>query len=242
MAMMNGFLNIKSFTCRNSVTSIMQSDHIIKQFSIIIIFIVITGCNRPVAELFPDSEELRPVKIYVVSHGWHVGIVLPNNEMFESCVPSNYHGLQFNYNEFGWGDRDYYMSENPGLWISFKAAVWPTSSVVHAASFDREVGNQFSGSEIVEILLSEKGFEALCARLVADMEKDRDGQLIMLESGWYANSHFYKSDRRYILPRTSNKWVARLLREAGAPVTPFYALTSGNVIYQSRQIGNLIGE
>lgn len=214
----------------------------VKKLNILILYVVITGCNRPVAELFPAAEELRPVKIHVVSHGWHVGIVLPNIDLFEICVPPGYHGLDYNYNEFGWGDREYYMSESPGIWTSFKAAFWPTSSVVHAAAFDREVSSQFGGSAIVEIMISEKGFEALCDRLVSHMETDSDGRLIILESGWYADSRFYNSGRRYILPRTSNKWVAKLLREAGAPITPFYALTSGNVIYQSRQFGDLIGE
>ncbi|TVQ12904.1 MAG: DUF2459 domain-containing protein [Balneolaceae bacterium] len=200
---------------------------------------VITGCNRPVTDLFPDDPELRPVRIYVVSHGWHVGIVLPSNEIFREYMPQNYHGIDYRFNEFGWGDRQYYMTENPGIWLALKGAFWPTLSVIHAAGFDRDVDVEFRGAKTVEIMLSEKGFDALCARLASDMAYDDEGLAVILDSGWYADSRFYASERRYFLPRTSNKWVARLLREAGAPITPFYGLTSGNVIYQSRKFGEL---
>jgi uncharacterized protein (TIGR02117 family) len=201
---------------------------------------VVSACNRPVSDLFPPDPELRPVRIYVVSHGWHVGIVLPTNEIFKDNMPANYHGLKYRYNEFGWGDRAYYMTENPGVWLTLKGAFWPTRSVVHAAAFDRDVGVEFRGAKTVEVMLSEKGFNALCAALASDLVYDGEGLAVILDSGWYADSRFYASDRRYFLPRTSNKWVAGLLREAGAPITPFYGYTSGNVIYQSRKFGELI--
>jgi uncharacterized protein (TIGR02117 family) len=200
---------------------------------------VVTACNRPVSDLFPRDPELRPVRIYVVSHGWHVGIVLPSNEIFRENMPPNYHGLEYRFNEFGWGDRAYYMTEKPGVWLTMKGAFWPTLSVIHAAGFDRDVGAEFRGATTIEVMLSEKGFDALCAALASDLAYDGDGMAVMLDSGWYADSRFYASDRRYFLPRTSNKWVARLLREAGAPITPFYGFTSGNVIYQSRKFGEL---
>ncbi|MFU8859835.1 MAG: DUF2459 domain-containing protein [Cyclonatronaceae bacterium] len=191
-------------------------------------------------DLFPEDPELRTVRIFVVSHGWHVGIVLPSNDIFRESMPVNYHGPGYRFNEFGWGDRKYYMDEDPGFWLALRGALWPTRSVIHAAGFNRDVDIEFPGSTKVEILLSEQGFEALCARLAGDMVYDPEGLAVILESGWYADSRFYASGKRYFLPRTSNKWVAQLLREAGAPITPFYGLTSGNVIYQSRQFGELI--
>jgi uncharacterized protein (TIGR02117 family) len=197
------------------------------------------GCNRPAADLFPDSQELRPVSVWVVSHGWHVGIVLPHNDIFMEAMPPNYHGLKYRYSEFGWGDRTYYMTENPGFWTTLKGGLWPTPSVIHAAAFDRSTDEQFRRATMVRIYLTEQGFGALCEALISDMKLDKEGYAVILESGWYADSRFYASPRRYYLPRTSNKWVARLLREAGAPITPFYALTSGNVIYQARKFGDV---
>lgn len=201
---------------------------------------VTSGCNRPVSDLFPEDPELRPVRIYVVSHGWHVGIVLPSNAIFREHMPENYHGTGYRFNEFGWGDRKYYMTEDPGFWLALRGALWPTKSVIHAAGFNRDVNGEFPRARKVEIMLSEQGFAALCRRLAADMVYDDEGLAVILESGWYADSRFYASGKRYFLPRTSNKWVAKLLREAGAPITPFYGLTSGNLIYQSRQFGELI--
>ena len=40
--------------------------------------------------------------------------------------------------------------------------------------------------------------------------------------------------------RTCNKWVAQALRSAGCPITPFYALTADNVIYQVAKFGTVV--
>ena len=50
-------------------------------------------------------------------------------------------------------------------------------------------------------------------------------------------SRFYPARERYYLWRTCNTWTARALRAAGVPITPLYAITAGNVMYQARQSG-----
>lgn len=197
------------------------------------------SCNKAIPELFPENPDERPVTVYVVSHGWHVGIAVPVDSTFLEIMPVGLHARDKRYAEFGWGDRSYYMADDPGIWKTIKAAVWPTRSVLHVDGIRMGPEMYFSQLRRVKIGLSVSGYEELLREIEYHFSVDGEGQIIDLGPGLYGFSRFYASDRRYFATRNSNKWVARLLRKAGAPITPAYALTSGNVIRQSRQFGEL---
>ena len=88
----------------------------------------------------------------------------------------------------------------------------------------------FPESELVELHLSRRGFEAMARFVDEEYQRDREGQPVRLERGLYGASWFYAAHGTYHLFNTCNTWVARALRAAELPVTPTGVITAGGVI------------
>lgn len=183
---------------------------------------------------FEDDQPFIEVK--VLSHGWHVGLILPVNEQFIELMPASMHASHFSYAEVGWGDRDFYTGVHRGLWGKFKGAILPTLSVVHVVAFNIEPERQFGGLEMQTLYITEEGYAQLLFEFLRTFEYDTNGEIIPLKDGLYATALFYSSRRRYFLPRTSNTWVAQLLKEGGLPFTPWLSTTSRAVMRQANAI------
>jgi uncharacterized protein (TIGR02117 family) len=198
-----------------------------------------TACSPSGNELFPKDEAKRPIPVYLRSHGWHVGLLLPVNEQFKEAMPDRLHinSSAQNYAELGWGDRHYYMSPDPGFWSTLKAGVWPTASVLHVAGYSRLPRMQ--QGRVVRVMLSEAGYDALLRRAASyfELSEHQAGHAIELGEGLYGDARFYASDARYYFPKTSNRWVAALLEEAGAPLNSFTTLSAGTLMRRSRAFG-----
>lgn len=70
-------------------------------------------------------------QVMVISTGWHTDIILRAEDIPPETLPEIADFSDARYVMFGWGDRDFYMTPEPGLWITLKAALWPTVSVMH---------------------------------------------------------------------------------------------------------------
>lgn len=197
-----------------------------------------SSCLGPISQLYPEDESERPVTIYVTSHGWHVGIVT-ETALVEPWLPTIEQLPDTRYLEFGWGDAGYYTNPNPGLAELLNAALWPTPSVLHIAGFDMPVSSKFPNSKIVRIHISEKGMEKLAQFLASAIKTDEHERAVYITDGLYGDSLFIEAYGLYYVPNTSNLWTARALRKTGLPITPVYAITEGNLIYQARQAGEL---
>jgi uncharacterized protein (TIGR02117 family) len=204
-----------------------------------VLLVFITGCLGPVKELYPEDPDERPVPVYLVGHGWHVGIAIEKTYI-KDLLPDHPDIPQATFLKFGWGDGRYYTDSEAGFWLMMRAAVLPTRSVLHVVGIDMPVERYFGASTIVKVQVSEQGAENL-GKFVADrFRKNSDGDVIYAADGLYSNSSFYEANGRYYLPKTSNTWTARALRQTGFPITPVYSLTSGNVIQQARKDGELL--
>ncbi len=209
------------------------------KWHLIIILFLTTGCLGPVTELYPDDDEQRNVKAYVISHGWHVAIAF-EGEFLREKLPAHDRIPETEYLMIGWGDNKYYPAERPGVGLFLRAAFLPTGSVVHVVGIDRPVEANFTESDIVKVRLGDKGMDKMSGYIAGSFHRDSNKTLNFTAEGLYNNSAFFEANGLYFFPRTSNRWVARVLRKSGFPITPFYAVTSGNVIYQARKKGELV--
>ncbi len=197
------------------------------------------GCLGPVQHLYPEDEELRPVPVYIISHGWHVGIAI-EREHIEPFLPQHEKMPQAAIFKFGWGDGRYYTDSEAGFGLMMRAALLPTRSVIHVVGIDMPVERYFTASTIVRVQVTEEGAQEL-AKFIGDRFRlNREDIPQFAAEGLYRNSTFFKARGRYFIPKTSNTWTARALRQTGYPITPFYAITSGNVIKQARKDGEVL--
>jgi uncharacterized protein (TIGR02117 family) len=171
--------------------------------------------------------------IYVVSHGWHAGIVVRMADVAPGAWPEAQDFAHAEYLEVGWGDRDYYQARDPGFLDAVAAAFVPEPGVLHIVGFRGEVRRTFPASDVVELRISPQGLALLVARVRASYERDAAGQAVLLGPGLYGDSRFYGSVERFHLFRTCNVWTAEVLRAAGLPIES--SLTADGVMDEARR-------
>jgi len=187
---------------------------------------LLVGCaNAPLAELPQAPLE---ASIILVPQGGHTGIAVRRVDIPAALIPEKRDFPDAAFLEFGWGDRDFYMAEAPGPWVSFKAAFLPTRSAVHVAGVHGDLAARFPGSEIVEIPLSRPALLGLLRYVHDAFERDGRGVAEPLGPG------FYPGRETFHLLRTCNVWTAGALRAAGLPVRD--ALTVGGIMKQVRPL------
>jgi uncharacterized protein (TIGR02117 family) len=204
------------------------------------LFSACVACAAPVKGLFPPAENEHTRTIYLVSHGWHAGIVVKRTDIPDGIWLEQNDFPDSEYLEIGWGDRAYYMPPESHWSTALKAALWPTQSVLHIVRFSDTVSAYFPNSEIIKIKLSSQGFERLIRYIADSYAKDETGHAILLGPGLYGNSHFYLSREIYHGFKTCNVWTARALRAAGCPITPAFAIRVEGLMSRARTFGVVV--
>lgn len=205
----------------------------------VIMLPLLTACLGPASDLYPEEKKQRTVPAYVISHGWHVGIAFESRYL-RNRLPSHERLPEAEFYMIGWGDNRYYPADRFRLDRFLRAAFLPTGSVLHVVGIDGPVDSYFSNSQIVRVWLTEEGMSRMSDYIAGYFHKNDEGRIEHAADGLYSNSSFFEARGLYFFPRTSNRWTAKALRRSGFPITPFYALTSGNVIAQSRRHGETI--
>jgi len=200
------------------------------------------GCaaqSNPGAAPAADAQPTMHL-VHVVRHGWHSGIVVRAADVPEHAWPARREFVGAEYLEVGWGDRAYYQAPDPSVWIGLRALLWPTPGVLHMVGFSGPVEHYFASAEIVALQVTPQSLARLVAAVAASHEQDAAGRPIPLGPGFYGTSRFYASNEVFHLFATCNVWVAAMLREAGAPVSPALSPTSGALFAQLRRHGQVI--
>jgi uncharacterized protein (TIGR02117 family) len=192
------------------------------------------ACAAPASHLCRAPPEQPAEVIYVVSHGWHAGLVLPSRTAALAHWPLVSNTRLEEQVEVGWGERDYYMTSDPGWWLAVEAVLVPNESVLHLVWLNAPVEESFPGSEILEIRLSATGMERLSRYIGDSFARNEHGQGIDLGAGLYGDSRFYLSREHYHAFNTCNVWVARALQDAGCPISPVFAFTVNDLMRRVR--------
>lgn len=179
----------------------------------------------------PDS--LRT--IYIVRRGWHTGVAVAVSDWPNQAWTVLNDFPRVDYLEFGWGDERFYQAEKNTLWLGSRAALWPTSSVIHVIGLQTPIATNVHADEIVAVRIPLEGVR----RLTAAIEEEFAGERPTPPSGSALASapspnRFYKSERRFFFPRMCNWWIARRLQNAGCPIQPWSVITASRVIREAR--------
>jgi len=191
------------------------------------------GCAAPVPA--PEATDASVGgRIYVVSHGWHAGLVLRRADIPDEAWPEKRDFPDAEYLEIGWGDRDYYQAREPGMGTLLKAALWPTASVLHVVGFRGAVAANFPHSVILALPVTRDGLARLVDFIDAAHDRRSGAPLASLGPGLYGDSRYYPARGRFHLFNNCNRWTARALRAAGFEIDE--VLTAGGLFAELRRV------
>jgi len=184
--------------------------------------------------LYPAPSGAERVEVFVVSHGYHAGIVLPRARIANLAGTKGHAALTvvaarfglYPWLEIGWGDEGFYTSVPTVASLTVSSAVRAlfrsgNPSVLHVVGLTDEPRTTFLHADMVRVELSEPGFERLLGRLEATfaMGAARSD----LGPGLYGPSLFFRAVGTFHLFNVCNHWIADLLDAAGVPTAPVLA-------------------
>ncbi|MCG7928798.1 MAG: TIGR02117 family protein [Candidatus Thiodiazotropha lotti] len=169
-------------------------------------------------------------QVYVVSHDWHTGFVIPSTKVYES-IPALQERFEQSRNiEFGWGDKKFYQAEEITTSLALRAILWPTETVVHAVAVPENVRGYFSNSEVERLCLNDKEITTLVAFISNSFSKSSLAEVEPLSEGIYGDSQFYKGAGTYHLLNTCNEWTAKGLKSIGMDIVPTSKFTAESIM------------
>lgn len=207
---------------------------------IVLLSLLLFACASPPKGLFPPDPDEPSATIYLVSHGWHAGIVIKRADIPAGVWPQHNEFPEAEYLEVGWGDKDFYMTPSAGLGITLKAGLLPTPSVLQVVGFSAPVTRYFTRSKVIRIDLSRAGLERLCRYIEDSYAGDDITPSRPLGPSLYGEGRFYLSRETYHAFNTCNAWTARALREAGCPIRPVANLRVDTLMTNAAKFGTVL--
>ena len=202
--------------------------------------LVFTGCAIPIKGLYPPISKQESKVVYVVSHGWHTGIIVHTDDIPKDTIPEKSHFNKATFLEIGWGDKGFYQSPKITLRLTLQALFLPSDSVMHVVGFSQKPEKEFPYSEIIQLQLSDVGFQEMIKEIHTTFDRQNHSIAQGLRKGLYGDSKFYTAKGKYSALHTCNNWTASMLRASGFPITVQYSASASNIIDQIHMRGRII--
>lgn len=202
-----------------------------------IIFALLTsglfyGCSGAPYVVHPQEkiDDVSISRIYVVSHGWHTGLVVPGSKLNTALPDLAQRFGEPAFYEIGWGDNGFYQAKKITTRLTLKAMFWAAGAIVHIVAVPESPYDSFPRSQISESCISETELASLISFLKNSFIHNEAGRIIPLAAGIYGNAQFYEGAGRYYLFNTCNKWTAKGLNSAGFDLSPTFKLTASSIM------------
>ena len=186
--------------------------------------------------LWPPAPEAAHIEVFVVSHGYHAGIVVPRAALVGQSSRRALSALgyvasrfaDFDRLEIGWGDEGFYRAvptaRSLTAALAVRALLRPGNpSVLHVVGVKNDPRAMFANSDLVRLELGAAGFERMADKLDATFARSPDGLPEELGAGLYGASLFFRANGAFHLFNVCNHWIAGLLDAAGVPTAPVLA-------------------
>jgi hypothetical protein len=211
--------------------------------------ILLSACAAPVESLQTTNPDFPARTIFVSLDTWHAMIAFPRENGTEdpglttggnSSDPgpqSSALGSQHLYEEWGYAERAWYLEDQRGLSGVVRALFWPTEGVVEVGHYDHVWADRTPQppAELFTFRVSDEGYQRLRRHLRGTISVDAP----IVSVG---QSSFYPSVRSYHLFHTCHQYAAHALREAGLPISAFWAVNRTSLAWQLRRAAKLIAE
>ena len=168
--------------------------------------------------LAADSESSPVNIIYVSNIGWHTGVILRSADLGEELRSLLPEAEQSKFLEFGWGDREFYLSRKYSFFGAFKAAFFSSASVLQVAGFNQAPAEFFPQSEVTRLEITHEGLLRLEAKIQKTLQLDETQRPRAIDQSLYGEGHFYEAKGDFSIRHTCNTWASDTLVEAGCPI------------------------
>jgi uncharacterized protein (TIGR02117 family) len=176
--------------------------------------------------------------VYLVSRGYHTGIVVPAGPASEYILPLS--GEVSGWAEFGWGESYYYQTPETVWSDAPRALLFSKGSVVRMESFPEGPGPAISRSGYaVRFNLTGEKFARLC-QFIDQSFKKRDGLVVRESAERQGAVGYYTSVHSYHLFNTCNTWAARALEAAGTGVSSCGVIFASQLFFRAEEKGEVI--
>ncbi len=228
--------------------------NVARRWTAAILALASVGCAAPRADLWPPSDATPSHTIIVSVDTWHSMIAFPRTEgkglrtetqpsevrspasgfPSQSSVLSTQHS---SYEEWGYAEQGWYLEGRMGLGGVFRALFWASPGVVEVGQYERLWSPRTPDppSEEFTFRLSPQGYQRLHDHLEATIARREP----IPTAG---SSQFYAARKAYHVFHHCHHYTARALREAGLPVSTFWALTRGMFTAQLRRAERIAAE
>lgn len=195
--------------------------------------------RQPDVELASHAEEAELLPIYIISNGFHTGIILRTDDVSRKIWPEVDAIPEHPYVEVGWGSEKFYRARQitPGIVLG---AAFPNASVLHVVGWDRNPEELFSSGDMIRLEIDQDQFNALTQHIHDSYERDRYEVIDNLGPGIYGDGFFFRAKGKYFFPNTCNVWTARGLKKAGIPIIPETCSLADSVLSSARKVGTTI--
>lgn len=203
--------------------------------------LLLSACASPVEGLWPPAPDSSARIIVVSLDTWHAMIAFPREKQTDDpaldeqkqsgfIFPPSYQPSAIGsslFEEWGYAERAWYVEGKTGLSGIVRALFWPTEGVVEVGHYDRVWAERTPQppAELFMFRMSEEGYHRLRRHLYSTLL--RDEPIVS-----FGQSVFYPARRSYHLFHTCHQYAAQTLREAGLPLSAFWAFNRTSLAWQ----------
>jgi len=172
-------------------------------------------------------------RVWVVSNGWHSGIVLARADVPENVIPEIADFPQARFFEFGWGDAEFYPAREAGAWLALRAA-FPGPAVMHVAGLPDHPARIWPNVTILPFAVDADALRRLLDFLRHSFDRAGAGRAVVTARGIYPFSLFYPATGRFHVFNNCNTWTAQALTAMGLGVSLGGVNTADDLISRIR--------
>jgi hypothetical protein len=207
-----------------------------------IVLILVNSCAMAQPQLWPPAAGEPSYPIYISLDTWHgmIGFSIApdstvlNPEHSELRAERSARQSEIAFEEWGYAEYKWYVGGEQGITGILRALFWPTAGTVEIARYDRLWASRTPQppADLFKFNLSQEGWRRLRSHLRSTLADDKPIATRGL-------SAFYPSERAYHLFHNSHHYLAHSLKEAGIPVSTFWAITRSMLAMQLRRAQRL---